>query len=87
MVDNCIYKQLDFIHAPISVISTIPKQIVHCQVPFMSVFLNKQLNSEVFKISFNLRLIFNNSMSNFFHLRMSYLYPCETTSCIESAIL
>ena len=50
MVDKCISKKLDSIYEPISTVTTVPKQIIHCKIPFMSNFLNKQLNSEVVKI-------------------------------------
>ena len=49
MIDKCIYKKLDSIYKPISTISTVPKQIIYCKVPFMSNFFNKHLNSEVIK--------------------------------------
>ena len=50
MVNKCISKKLDSIYEPPSTVSTVPKQIIHCKIPFMSNFLNKQLNSEVVKL-------------------------------------
>ena len=66
-------KKLYCIYEPISTVATVPKQIISFQVPCMSDFLNKQLNSEVVRLvsknvpQVNLCLIFNypNSISKF----------------------
>ena len=66
MINECISKKLNSIYEPTPPVTTVPKQILYCKVPYMSSFFNKQLNSEIsnlvskFYPQINLRIIFNN---------------------------
>ena len=66
MIINCISKILKSILKPSLPVTTVPKQILYCKVPYISNFHNKQLNSEIlclvskFFPQINSRLIFTN---------------------------
>ena len=47
MINDCISKKLNFIFKPSFPVTTVPKHILYCKVPYMSSFYNKQLNSEI----------------------------------------